>query len=610
MPRDAQPTSLVTHKRGVFSYDVLPMLGEVLALCDYACLALSAWISSTLYAHWLAPPPPSPHLDPLHAALMAAVLAAFILYDKRFGSSATRFHTRTLLRAHALRFTAFATIVVLLDAVSPLWHAVSATWLTLWLAIGALATTFSRALLARALQHLQRHGRLCEVIAIVGAGPLADQLVRRLHHDRLRNVELLGIFDDAPLDTPPGSLPPCGTVAQLIELGQSRRIDWIVLALPPTAELPVHTLVQRLKALSVPIGLCSPHVGFATLDHPVDYVAHCIPVALLADRPIKHWNAVTKNADELVPRWLITCTVLPLVAAKGLAMKLIQIVVAIRRAEAAALTLHLEDADVAGFAATAAGFGSERYGFVVTPNVDHLIRLHDDASFRACYAAADYVLLDSRFLAHLMQVTRNLRLQVCPGSDLTERLFASVIAPDDPLVLIGASSTQAQALRERFGLTRLVHLNPPMGFMRDATEVENCLHFAETHSPFRFCLLALGAPQQEQLALLLKERGVARGLVLCVGASINFLTGAERRAPPWLQLLGLEWCFRLLQQPRRLARRYLVRGPRVFALLPRTDIVVSGAAVREPDVIVSTQAPDDPRHRSDSVPPANPYQTG
>jgi UDP-N-acetyl-D-mannosaminuronic acid transferase (WecB/TagA/CpsF family) len=58
-------------------------------------------------------------------------------------------------------------------------------------------------------------------------------------------------------------------------------------------------------------------------------------------------------------------------------------------------------------------------------------------------------------------------------------------------------------------------------------------------------------------------------LALCIGASINFLTGSERRAPRWMQLIGFEWLYRLMNDPRRLAKRYLVRGPRIFLLLPR-----------------------------------------
>jgi UDP-N-acetyl-D-mannosaminuronic acid transferase (WecB/TagA/CpsF family) len=89
--------------------------------------------------------------------------------------------------------------------------------------------------------------------------------------------------------------------------------------------------------------------------------------------------------------------------------------------------------------------------------------------------------------------------------------------------------------------------------------------------------LAVGAPQQELIAQSLKSRGTARGLAFCVGASVDFLTGVERRAPLVMRKLGMEWLFRLLQNPRRLARRYLVRGPRLFALLPSTQV-----EIREP----------------------------
>jgi N-acetylglucosaminyldiphosphoundecaprenol N-acetyl-beta-D-mannosaminyltransferase len=239
-----------------------------------------------------------------------------------------------------------------------------------------------------------------------------------------------------------------------------------------------------------------------------------------------------------------------------------------------ALPYPIDDYDLDGFLRVAAGFGSERFGYVVTPNVDHLIRFHDEAAFRTQYADADYVLLDSRFLSLLFRLTRGLRVRVCTGSDLTAQLFARVIAPPDPLILIGGSTEQAQLLAARHGLAQLTHYNPPMGFIRDPDEVERCLCFIEAHSPFRFCFLAVGAPQQEVLAQMLKRRGVARGLALCVGASINFMTGVERRAPRWIQRLGAEWIYRLASDPGRLATRYLVRGPRVFWLLRMTGIQV------------------------------------
>jgi exopolysaccharide biosynthesis WecB/TagA/CpsF family protein len=239
-----------------------------------------------------------------------------------------------------------------------------------------------------------------------------------------------------------------------------------------------------------------------------------------------------------------------------------------------ALICTLDNYELADFTGVAAGFGSSRYGYVVTPNTDHLIRLHRDPSFRAIYAEASYVLLDSRFLAHLLRLTRRLRLPVCTGSDLTTKLFTEVIHPDDDLVLIGASSDQASRLRRRFGLTHLAHFNPPMGFINDPQAVEACLRFIEANSPFRYCLLAIGAPQQEFIAQRLSARGVARGMALCIGGSINFLTGEELRAPGWAQRLGIEWLVRLVRSPRRFARRYLITGPRIFSLLGRTKFVL------------------------------------
>src|SRR3984957_1497438 len=232
------------------------------------------------------------------------------------------------------------------------------------------------------------------------------------------------------------------------------------------------------------------------------------------------------------------------------------------------ISLYLDNYDLAAFTAIAAQFGHESLGYVVTPNVDHVIRYYDDESLRALYAQADYVLLDSRLLAYLLRLTRGVNPRVCTGSDLTAQLL-KLAAPDDPIVLIGASVRQAERLRTDYKLRNLMHYQPPMGFIRDPQAVEVCLQFIESHSPFRFCFLAVGSPQQERLAQGLKVRGIARGLALCVGGSINFLTGDERRAPRWIQRIGFERLVRPLEGPGRLTRRYLIRGPRIFALLPK-----------------------------------------
>ena len=239
--------------------------------------------------------------------------------------------------------------------------------------------------------------------------------------------------------------------------------------------------------------------------------------------------------------------------------------------------------DLADFTREAARFRQDRYGYVVTPNVDHLVRYHEDAAFRDCYRHAAYVLLDSRVAARLIRALKGVSVPVCPGSDLTLALLAKAAKPSDRIVFIGGSAAQSAAISARFGLTNVRHHNPPMGFIGDPEAVARCLEFIEGASPFRFCFLAVGSPQQEALARVLGVRGTARGLALCVGASLNFISGAEKRAPVWMQRSALEWLYRLAKDPRRMAGRYLVRGPRGFYYLAGSGVALRSAAPHTAD---------------------------
>jgi len=253
--------------------------------------------------------------------------------------------------------------------------------------------------------------------------------------------------------------------------------------------------------------------------------------------------------------------------------------------------LIIDDYELGEARAIVTAFGSERFGYVVTPNVDHVIRHYHDPEFRALYAQAAYVFLDSHFLAHVIGVLKRRRHRVSPGSDLTAEVMSSVIKPNDGVVMVGGSAEQAQELRERFGLKALRHINPPMNFIRDKAAVESCLRAIEESSPFRFCFLAVGSPQQEIIAQRLKERGIARGLALCIGASIDFITGVEKRAPIWMRKSGFEWLFRLIQNPKRLAKRYLVRGPRIFLLLPHIELRLRRPVAVPREVLTTSGTP-------------------
>ena len=96
--------------------------------------------------------------------------------------------------------------------------------------------------------------------------------------------------------------------------------------------------------------------------------------------------------------------------------------------------LRLSNYKLPEFVRVAATFGSDQYAYAVTPNVDHLIRFCDEMSFRELYAGAEFILLDSRFLAMLLRFFVGARLPTCPGSDITAALFNEVIVPEDKIV--------------------------------------------------------------------------------------------------------------------------------------------------------------------------------
>ena len=553
------------------SYNVVSMASGVLLVADMLCLLLAASLSTLFYTTFFAPLSFAGGFE--QAAWVAAVLAPFILFDQRFGAAASRGRMSLLIRSYALRFTLFSSVVLGLGILCQALDTLSSGWLAMWFVSGLVLTSLTRVVTAQVIRHLQQQGVLTEVVAVVGAGPIADRLVQALRQTRADSIELLGIFDDSIEGPAQGMIKPAGTLEQLLELGKTRKIDWIIVTLPPTAKQQVLSVVQRLKALSVPIGLCPQHVELAVPYRTIDYVGGSVPVSLLSQPPLKGADALIKAAEDFLPRWLITLALLPLMALEALVRKPVKVAGAPRQ-PTAPLTLQFDNYDLAGFTDVAASFGQNRYGYVVTPNADHMIRLHENVAFRALYAAASYVLLDSRFLSKILRISKGMELPVCTGSDLTAKLFSDVITADDKLVLIGGTDTQAEQLRARYGVRGLVHFNPPMGFINDPAALETCLSFIESHSPFRFCMLAVGSPQQEIVAQQLKVRGIARGLTLCIGASINFLTGDERRAPVWMQQCGMEWLFRLMQAPGRMAKRYLVRGPRVFGLLRNAQIVL------------------------------------
>jgi N-acetylglucosaminyldiphosphoundecaprenol N-acetyl-beta-D-mannosaminyltransferase len=212
-----------------------------------------------------------------------------------------------------------------------------------------------------------------------------------------------------------------------------------------------------------------------------------------------------------------------------------------------------------------------QFSYIVTPNVDHFVGLNradpkgTADAFRAAYQAATLRLCDSRVVARLARFC-GLILPVHPGSDLTASLFRTVFSHGDHIAIIGGKADMVARLQQAFPAPHYTQHIPPMGMLTNPEAMAAAQAFVSAAGA-HYTLFAIGSPQSEILAHRCAQGGGARGIGLCIGASIEFLLGDQVRAPQWMQRAGLEWAHRLGSHPRRLARRYLIEGPKIFPMV-------------------------------------------
>ena len=201
---------------------------------------------------------------------------------------------------------------------------------------------------------------------------------------------------------------------------------------------------------------------------------------------------------------------------------------------------------------------SDTFSYVVTPNIDHLARLSKkdtDPTLKAIYKDATLSLCDSKIIDKLLRMKGRTVKAVVPGSTLTAYLFDNTITSEDTVLVFGVEEEFITKLREKYPTLNIQHINPSMGFINRHDEVAELIQQIESVKA-NYIFLSVGSPRQEFLAKMMEDKGTIGGVSLCVGASVLFLVGAEKRAPEWMQTLHMEWLFRMLQDPKRLFMRY------------------------------------------------------
>lgn len=194
-------------------------------------------------------------------------------------------------------------------------------------------------------------------------------------------------------------------------------------------------------------------------------------------------------------------------------------------------------------------------------NVDMVVKSHRDPGFGGTLGRADILTADGMPIVWLGRRLGGAFPERVAGSELVPRVSARCAEKGLSIFLFGARPGVAQRAAEALlkscpGLRVAGTLSPPMGFDADPDALAAAVATVREARP-DVLFVAMGAPRQERF-MEAHSRALGAKVILGVGGSLDMLAGEVRRAPPFVQRMGAEWLYRLLQEPRRLSRRYLV----------------------------------------------------
>jgi len=208
-------------------------------------------------------------------------------------------------------------------------------------------------------------------------------------------------------------------------------------------------------------------------------------------------------------------------------------------------------------------------GVLYTPNVDHLCKLQNDREFYDAYRHAEWVVCDSRILLHTSKLLKRSIQEAVPGSDFFHDFYT--YHKDDPdyrIFLLGSAKGVAEKAMRRINKTlgRDIVIgahSPSFGFEKNEEECRKIIKTINA-SGATVLVVGVGAPKQEKWIAKYRNDMPGVKLFMALGATIDFEAGVKKRAPSVWQRLCLEWLYRLLHEPKRLFRRYIINDTKFF----------------------------------------------
>ncbi|MFZ6772455.1 WecB/TagA/CpsF family glycosyltransferase [Undibacterium sp. SXout7W] len=211
---------------------------------------------------------------------------------------------------------------------------------------------------------------------------------------------------------------------------------------------------------------------------------------------------------------------------------------------------------------------------VVTPNVDHVVKLNQQPEFKQRYITSDYIFADGMPIVWASKMTPSPLPERVTGADLFVSLCLGCVEQQMSIFILGGQPGQEQMLRDAFAITyprlKVSIFCPSMQFDTEGAESDEAIRQIQDAQP-NILFVCLGMPKQEKFAFKYREQFATNNvpLILCVGAAMEFALGQKKRAPLWMQKIGMEWSWRLATEPRRLWQRYTTQGWKFLSLLKK-----------------------------------------
>jgi N-acetylglucosaminyldiphosphoundecaprenol N-acetyl-beta-D-mannosaminyltransferase len=211
-----------------------------------------------------------------------------------------------------------------------------------------------------------------------------------------------------------------------------------------------------------------------------------------------------------------------------------------------------------------------RKGYVVTPNLDHIVKLEEDPEFERCYDNAALVLADGNPVVWASKLLGTPLKALVTGSDLFPALCRHAAEKNHTLFFLGGLEGVAQKaadeLKKMYPQINVAGVySPPFGFDKNAEENNKIIRMINAVKP-HILFVGVGAPKQEKW-IYNNIGSLDINVALAIGASFDFVAGTIKRAPKAFRNMGMEWFWRFSSEPKRLFKRYFIDSSRFLPII-------------------------------------------